>query len=120
MTRHLALIAGAVYLLTVVTSIRVLTLKEAVLRDPDLLAPAEPPRCRWQPCSRWFWRWHAQALRSHCSPSCAASTRPPRSDSAARTLEAAIIVMGVLAMLGLIAVEKPRSGSAVPQADCTT
>lgn len=39
---------------------------------------------------------------------------------AARTLEAAIIVMGVLAMLGLIAVEKPRSGSAVPQADCTT
>jgi len=87
MTRHLALIAGA--------------LQAAALLE-------------------MVWRWPAQALRSHCSPSCAASTRPPRSDSAARTLEAAIIVMGVLAMLGLIAVEKPRSGSAVPQADCTT
>lgn len=103
--RRLAFIAGALYLLTVVTSIPALALKDPVLRDPRLLASGGASALQ-----------SAALLEMVLALACigtAVALFPVlrRVDEAtalgfvaARTLEAAIIVVGVLAMLGLIAV----------------
>ena len=104
--RRLALIAGALYLLTVVTSIPALALKDPVLADPGVLAtPGAATALQW-----------AALLELVLALSCigtAVALFPVvrRVDEAtalgfvaARTLEAAIIVVGILAMLSLVAV----------------
>ena len=93
-TRRLAFVAGFLYLLTVVTSIPALALKDPVLADPPPPRP-EPPRCTGQPGSSSCSPWRASEPPWHCSPVVR------RVDEAtalgfvgSRTLEAAIIVMG--------------------------
>mgnify|MGYP001223023803 CR=1 FL=1 len=100
-TRRLAFIAGALYLLTVVTSIPALALKDPVLADPTGGGAA---------ALQW-----AAALEFVLALACigtAVALFPVlrRVDEAtalgfvgSRTLEAAIIVMGVIAMLGVLA-----------------
>ncbi|HNO16568.1 MAG TPA: DUF4386 domain-containing protein [Actinomycetota bacterium] len=99
-TRRLAFIAGALYLLTVVTSIPALALKDPVLADPTSAGAA---------ALQW-----AAALEFVLALACigtAVALFPVlrRVDEAtalgfvgSRTLEAAIIVMGVIAMLGVL------------------
>ncbi len=99
-TRRLAFIAGALYLLTVVTSIPALALKDPVLADPT---SAGATALQW-----------AAALEFVLALACigtAVALFPVlrRVDEAtalgfvgSRTLEAAIIVMGVIAMLGVL------------------
>ena len=99
-TRRLAFIAGALYLLTVVTSIPAL-----VLKDPVLAAPSAAGATSLQ--------W-AAALEFVLALACigtAVALFPVvrRVDEAtalgfvgARTLEAAIIMIGVIAMLGVL------------------
>ncbi len=100
-TRRLAFIAGALYLLTVVTSIPALILKDPVLADPATAA-AGATSLQW-----------AAGLEFVLALACigtAVALFPVvrRVDEAAalgfvgsRTLEASIIVMGVLAMLSV-------------------
>ncbi len=100
-TRRLAFIAGALYLLTVVTSIPALILKDPVLADPATAA-AGATALQW-----------AAGLEFVLALACigtAVALFPVvrRVDEAAalgfvgsRTLEASIIVMGVLAMLSV-------------------
>lgn len=100
--RRLARIAGALYLLTVVTSIPALALKDPVLADPSAFATSEATSLQW-----------AAGLEMVLALACigtAVALYPVvrRVDEAAalgfvgsRTLEAAIIVMGVLAMLAV-------------------
>ena len=103
--RRLARIAGALYLLTVVTSIPALALKDPVLGDPaSLTSGGAGSALQW-----------AALLELVLALSCigtAVALFPVvrRVDEAtalgfvaARTLEAAIIVVGILAMLGLVA-----------------
>lgn len=112
--RRLALIAGALYLLTVLTSIPALALKDPVLTDPSsLTSPSAATSLQW-----------ASLLEFVLALSCigtAVALFPVvrRVDEAtalgfvaARTLEAAIIVVGILAMLSLVTV----AGSADPAA----
>ena len=99
-TRCLGFIAGALYLLTVVTSIPALALKDPVLADPTSAGAA---------ALQW-----AAALEFVLALACigtAVALFPVlrRVDEAtalgfvgSRTLEAAIIVMGVIAMLGVL------------------
>lgn len=99
-TRRLAFIAGALYLLTVVTSVPALALKDPVLADPT---SAGATALQW-----------AAALEFVLALACigtAVALFPVlrRVDEAtalgfvgSRTLEAAIIVMGVIAMLGVL------------------
>ncbi len=99
-TRRLGFIAGALYLLTVVTSIPALALKDPVLADPTSAGAA---------ALQW-----AAALEFVLALACigtAVALFPVlrRVDEAtalgfvgSRTLEAAIIVMGVIAMLGVL------------------
>lgn len=99
-TRRLGFIAGALYLLTVVTSIPALALKDPVLADPT---SAGATALQW-----------AAALEFVLALACigtAVALFPVlrRVDEAtalgfvgSRTLEAAIIVMGVIAMLGVL------------------
>lgn len=99
-TRRLAFVAGALYLLTVVTSIPALALKDPVLADPTA---AGATALQW-----------AAALEMVLALACigtAVALFPVvrRVDEAtalgfvgARTLEAAIIVTGVIAMLGVL------------------
>lgn len=99
-TRRLAFIAGALYLLTVVTSIPALALKDPVLADPTSAGAA---------ALQW-----AAALEFVLALACigtAVALFPVlrRVDEAtalgfvgSRTLEAAIIVIGVIAMLGVL------------------
>ena len=99
-TRCLGFIAGALYLLTVVTSIPALALKDPVLADPT---SAGATALQW-----------AAALEFVLALACigtAVALFPVlrRVDEAtalgfvgSRTLEAAIIVMGVIAMLGVL------------------
>ena len=106
-TRRLAFIAGALYLLTVVTSIPALALKDPVLADPTSAGAA---------ALQW-----AAALEFVLALACigtAVALFPVlrRVDEAtalgfvgSRTLEAAIIVMGVIAMLGVLV-----AGAAAP------
>ena len=101
-TRRLAFVAGALYLLTVVTSIPALALKDPVLADPAALDPSGTTALQW-----------AAALELVLALACigtAVALFPVvrRVDEAAalgfvgsRTLEASIIVTGILAMLGL-------------------
>ena len=100
-TRRLAFVAGALYLLTVVTSIPALALKAPVLADPATAATGAT-------ALQW-----AAALEMVLALACigtAVALFPVvrRVDEAtalgfvgSRTLEAAIIVMGVLAMLSV-------------------
>ena len=100
-TRRLAFIAGALYLLTVVTSIPALALKDPVLADPATAATGAT-------ALQW-----AAALEMVLALACigtAVALFPVvrRVDEAtalgfvgSRTLEASIIVMGVLAMLSV-------------------
>ena len=46
-TRRLAFVAGALYLLTVVTSIPALALKDPVLADPAALDPSGTTALQW-------------------------------------------------------------------------
>ncbi|MCB0922448.1 MAG: DUF4386 domain-containing protein, partial [Actinobacteria bacterium] len=99
-TRCLGFIAGALYLLTVVTSIPALALKDPVLADPTSAGAA---------ALQW-----AAALEFVLALACigtAVALFPVvrRVDEAtalgfvgSRTLEAAIIVIGVIAMLGVL------------------
>lgn len=103
--RRLARIAGALYLLTVLTSIPALALKDPVLGYPEALAAGGGLALQW-----------AALLEMVLALACigtAVALFPVvrRVDEAtalgfvaARTLEAAIIVVGVLAMLSLGAV----------------
>lgn len=98
--RRLAFVAGALYLLTVVTSIPALALKDPVLADPGAGGAS---------ALQW-----AAALELVLALACigtAVALFPVvrRVDEAtalgfvgSRTLEAAIIVMGVIAMLGVL------------------
>ncbi|MBK9434538.1 MAG: DUF4386 domain-containing protein [Micrococcales bacterium] len=100
-TRRLAFIAGALYLLTVVTSIPALALKDPVLADPATAAAG---------ATALHWAAGLEMVLALACIGTAVALFPVvrRVDEAtalgfvgSRTLEAAIIVMGVLAMLSV-------------------
>jgi hypothetical protein len=115
-TRRLAFVAGFLYLVTVVTSIPALALKDPVLADPATAA-AGATALQW-----------AAALEFLLALACigtAVALFPVvrRVDEAtalgfvgSRTLETAIIVMGVLAMLS-VAVDSPAAQALVSMHD---
>lgn len=112
--RRLALIAGALYLLTVVTSIPALALKDPVLGDPGLLTSGGAGLAL-----QWAALLELVLALSCIGTAVALFPVVRRVDEAtalgfvaARTLEAAIIVVGILAMLSLVAV----AGAADPAA----
>ncbi|MCB0898158.1 MAG: DUF4386 domain-containing protein [Actinobacteria bacterium] len=99
-TRRLAFIAGALYLLTVVTSIPALALKDPVLADPTAAG-----------ATALQWAALLELILALACIGTAVALFPVvrRVDEAmalgfvaSRTLEAAIIVMGVIAMLGVL------------------
>ena len=100
-TRRLAFVAGALYLLTVVTSIPALALKDPVLADPATAAAG---------ATALHWAAGLEMVLALACIGTAVALFPVvrRVDEAtalgfvgSRTLEAAIIVMGVLAMLSV-------------------
>lgn len=100
-TRRLAFIAGALYLLTVVASIPALALKDPVLADPATAAAG---------ATALHWAAGLEMVLALACIGTAVALFPVvrRVDEAtalgfvgSRTLEAAIIVMGVLAMLSV-------------------
>ena len=100
-TRRLAFIAGALYLLTVVTSIPALALKDPVLADPATAAAG---------ATALHWAAGLEMVLALACIGTAVALFPVvrRVDEAtalgfvgSRTLEASIIVMGVLAMLSV-------------------
>ena len=100
-TRRLAFIAGFLYLLTVVTSIPALALKDPVLADPATAAAG---------ATALHWAAGLEMVLALACIGTAVALFPVvrRVDEAtalgfvgSRTLEAAIIVMGVLAMLSV-------------------
>ena len=100
-TRRLAFVAGALYLLTVVTSIPALALKAPVLADPATAATG---------ATALQWAATLEMVLALACIGTAVALFPVvrRVDEAtalgfvgSRTLEAAIIVMGVLAMLSV-------------------
>ena len=100
-TRRLAFVAGALYLLTVVTSIPALALKDPVLADPATAATG---------ATALQWAATLEMVLALACIGTAVALFPVvrRVDEAtalgfvgSRTLEAAIIVMGVLAMLSV-------------------
>ena len=100
-TRRLAFVAGALYLLTVVTSIPALALKDPVLADPATAATG---------ATALQWAATLEMVLALACIGTAVALFPVvrRVDEAAalgfvgsRTLEASIIVMGVLAMLSV-------------------
>ncbi len=109
--RRLAFAAGALYLLTVVTSIPALALKAPLLRDPSLLAGGAV-RLQWAvlleivlalSCIGTAVALYPVVRRVHEATALAFV--------AARTLEAGIIMIGVVAMLGLAGVPRDAAGA---------
>lgn len=101
-TRRLAFVAGFLYLLTVVTSIPALALKDPVLADPATAAAG---------ATALHWAAGLEMVLALACIGTAVALFPVvrRVDEAtalgfvgSRTLEAAIIVMGVIAMLGVL------------------
>ncbi|GGH50940.1 DUF4386 domain-containing protein [Microbacterium album] len=116
--RRVALVAGALYLLTIVTSIPALALKAPVLADPASLAlPGQVDALRW-----------AAALEVVLAVACvgtAVALYPivrRHSETlalgfvAARLVEGAVIMIGVVAMLSLLDVPRDPDGSATEAA----
>jgi hypothetical protein len=113
-TRRLALIAGVLYLVTFVTSIPTLALKAPVLNDPDFILGAGGT-------TGVLWAgWLEVILAFACIGTALALYPVTRRHSepaalgflAARVLEAAIIVAGVIAMLSVVTLRQDLAGTA--------
>jgi hypothetical protein len=113
-TRRLALIAGVLYLITFVTSIPTLALKAPVLNDPDFILGAGGT-------TGVLWAgWLEVILAFACIGTALALYPVTRRHSepaalgflAARVLEAAIIVAGVIAMLSVVTLRQDLAGTA--------
>lgn len=112
--RRLALIAGVLYLVTFVTSIPTLVLKAPVLNDPDFILGAGGT-------AGVLWAgWLEVILAFACIGTALAFYPVTRRHSepaalgflAARVLEAAIIVAGVIAMLSVVTLRPDLAGTA--------
>lgn len=106
--RRLALIAGALYLLTVVTAIPALALKEPSLTDPGILS---------SPGGATMLLWAAVlevVLAAACIGTAVALFPIARRQSetaalgfvSARVVEGALVIVGVVAMLSLVAISR--------------
>lgn len=113
-TRRTALIAGALYLVTFVTSIPTLALKAPVLNDPDFILGAGGT-------TGVLWAgWLEVILALACIGTALALYPVTRRHSepaalgffAARVLEAAIIVVGVIAMLSVVTLRPDLASTA--------
>lgn len=112
--RRLALIAGVLYLVTFVTSMPALVLKAPVLNDPDFILGAGGT-------TGVLWAgWLEVILAFACIGTALALYPVTRRHSeaaavgflAARVLEAAIIVVGVIAMLSVVTLRQDLAGTA--------
>ncbi|MCA1783877.1 MAG: DUF4386 domain-containing protein [Dermatophilaceae bacterium] len=112
--RRLALIAGVLYLVTFVTSIPTLILKAPVLNDPDfILGSGRTTGVLWAGVLEVILAFAcigtALALypvtRRHSEPAALGFL-------AARVLEAALIVVGIIAMLSVVTLRQDLAGTA--------